>query len=54
MKEKRENKRGRKRMPSDPEELAKAHVPADRKMKKQTPTEQRTGRESHPRHGEGS
>ena len=27
-------------MPSDPEELGKVHVPADRKMKKQTATEQ--------------
>ena len=44
MKEKWEDKRGWKRMPSDPEELAKAHVPVDRKligkMKKQTPTKQ--------------
>ena len=40
MKEKREDKRGRKPMPSDLEELVKAHVPADRKIKQQTPTEQ--------------
>ena len=41
MKEKREDKRGWKpTMPSDSEELVKAHVPGDRKMKKQTPMEQ--------------
>ena len=39
MKEKREDKRGRKPMPSDLEEPVKAHVPADRKIKQQTPTE---------------
>ena len=33
MKEKRKDKRGRKPMPSDLEELVKAHVPADRKIK---------------------
>ena len=32
MKEKWEDKRGRKRMPFDPEELAKTHGPADRKQ----------------------
>ena len=40
MKENQEDKRRWKSMPSDPEELAKAPVPVDRKMKKQTPTEQ--------------
>ena len=32
MKEKWEDKRGQKRIPSDPEELAKTHVPAARKL----------------------
>ncbi len=44
MKEKRKDSRARKCMSSDPEELAKVHVPADwkliGKMNKQTPTEQ--------------